>query len=126
MSSGRLHSGLRPVFFERRHRPPDVQQLRCRDGVADPEEAPQIRSPSLCWRHRLPFWIGWWVWGWKLEGLLHQDLLSWGLLRGGVGWGDEACPDPLSIYQRGAVKVQAGEGGDTLLMLYCCRPQPIK
>ena len=51
---GNLHWGSCPVLLKGGHRSPDVWELRRRSGIADPEEAPQIRSPLLFWRHCLP------------------------------------------------------------------------
>ena len=62
------------LYFQLRHRPPDVWDLRFRAGIADTEEDPYIRPPPLCWRHCLPLG-GWWCGGrLHLEGLLQQDI----------------------------------------------------
>ena len=41
-------------------------------------------------------------------------------------WGDEAFPDNLPLCHHGVDEVHTGEGGNDLLRLYPCHPQPIK
>ena len=43
----------------------------------------------------------------------------------GGGLGDKACTYPLPLCQIGVGEVHAVEGGNSLLRIYCSRPQPI-
>ena len=99
--AGRLHHVYWPVLLKGVHLPPYFQELRHSDGIADPEEAPQIRSPPLCWRHCLPSRSGQRGRGLQLKQLLQQDLLAWRMRRGGVGGrGLYWYPDTVQYWSR--------------------------
>ena len=62
-----LHCSSGPVFIQGGHCPPHVRKFCCPADITQPEEATEVRSPSLGEYHCLILWCR--IWGQSLQQL---------------------------------------------------------